>query len=222
MKPAALAIILLPSLSFGYPSRTYPGVDTKTFLLASAQGPEGPLPALPTDLQPPSAPEPVAVPGWVNIHSFGEGRWKLGLDASASVGACLERELHDGQFLAGPCRDALVLAKDGKPAFHLGAAVLYNAEHGNATYQARLGFNVGPAAQAALAKTAYYIPALDSILNWKAPPWLSKIGDATTVDFAGGYRPIHDASVNGNWTYGVMVKADVPLDVVFGWLKSGL
>lgn len=167
------------------------------------------------------APQP-ALSGWHNLHTFGEGHWKLGLDTAEVLGACAERELHDGQFLAGPCGDGLILAKDATARFHLGAAVLYNSEHGNATYQARLGFNVGPMVQAALAKAADGIPALDAIAQWNAPPWLSKIGKITTLDFAGGYRPIHDDSVNGNWTYGIMAKVNVPLDVVFGWLKSGL
>lgn len=169
-----------------------------------------------------AAPAAAQIPGWVNLHSFGDGRWQLGLDGSSSVGACLERELHDGQWLAGACRDVLLLAKDSKVAFHLGAAVMSNAEHGNTSFQARAGFNVGPVTQAALDKLADRVPQLDRLTGWNLPPWLRRVGDATTLDFMGGYRPNHDSSVNGNWTYGVGVKLDIPLDAAFGWLKSGL
>lgn len=167
---------------------------------------------------------PAAIPGWYQLHTFGgaSGRWKLGLDKSPTAGACLERELHDGQWLAGPCRDILLLAKDSQVRFHFGLGAASNAEHGNTAFQLRLGFNVGPIAKGALAKAADSVPILEKFEEWNAPGWLSKIGDMTTLDFAGGPRPIHDASVNGEWTYGIGAKVDVPLDVIFGWLKSGL
>lgn len=159
------------------------------------------------------------IPGWYPLHwTPADSKWQFGLDASLSMGACLERELHDGQWLAGPCRDVLLLAKDHKVAFHLGGAAMSNAEHGNTAFQLRAGFNVGPVARFVASK----LPVIDQVLEWNPPPFLSKIADATTIDAMGGPRPVHDASVNGDWTYGVGAKVDVPLDVVYNWLKSGL
>lgn len=159
------------------------------------------------------------IPGWYQLHwTPAASKWQFGLDASPSVGACLERELHDGQWLAGPCRDILLLAKDHKVAFHIGAAAMSNAEHGNTAFQMRAGFNVGPVAKFVAGK----LPLIDQLLEWNPPPFLGKLADATTIDAMGGPRPVHDASVNGPWTYGFGVKVDVPLDVVYGWLKAGL
>ena len=177
-------------------------------------------PSLPADLQ--AAPAPAAaaaIPGWYQLHwTDASSRWQFGLDASPTIGACLEREIHDGQWLAGPCRDVLLLAKDHKVAMHMGVAAMSNAERGNTALQVRLGFNLGPIAKYAASK----IPVVDQILDWNPPPFLAHLGDATTLDFMGGPRPIHDASVNGIWTYGVGAKVEVPVDVVVGWIKAGL
>lgn len=164
-----------------------------------------------------------SIPGWYQLHwTAADSRWQFGLDASHTIGACLERELHDGQWLAGPCRDVLLLAKDRKVAFHLGGAAMSNAEHGNTAFQLRAGLNLGPLTEALLRKAADRIPGLGDLAGWKAPPWLAKLADATTLDVMGGPRPVHDASVNGMWTYGFGAKVDVPLDTVFEWLHIGL
>lgn len=172
----------------------------------------------------PIPPSPKAsIPGWYQLHTFDSGgHWRLGLDASTSVGACIERELHDGQWLAGPCRDVLLLAKDASVAFHLGVAAMSNAEHGNTAFQLRAGFNLGPAARAGVATAVDHLPVLEHALDWSAPPFLAKLADATTVDFMGGPRPVHDSSVRGAWTYGVGAKVDIPLDTLVNWLKGGL
>lgn len=187
----------------------------QALLLAQA---DAPAPSLPADLQ--AAPAAAAIDsGWYQLHwTPASSRWQFGLDSSMSVGACLEREIHDGQWLAGPCRDILLLAKDHKVAMHMGVAAMSNAERGNTALQVRLGFNLGPIAKYAASK----IPVVDQILDWNPPPFLAHLGDATTLEFMGGPRPIHDASVNGIWTYGVGAKVEVPVDVVVGWIKAGL
>lgn len=200
-------------------SPSLPHAD-RGFLLAQVPADAPPL-NLPSDLQTVSAPvaAPGTIPGWYQLHwTAADSRWQFGLDGSLTVGACLERELHDGQFLAGPCRDALLLAKDHKVVFHVGGALMSNAERGNTAIQLRAGFNLGPLAKFAASK----LPLVDQLLEWNPPPFMSHLADATTIDFMGGPRPVHDASVNGNWTYGVGAKVDVPVDVVFGWLKGGL
>lgn len=161
----------------------------------------------------------------LNLGSaFGpNSRFQLGIDKSLTAGACVQRELHDGQWLAGPCRDVLVLTRQGVRAMHLGAAVMYNAEHGNATYSLRLGGNVGPVVQAAIDMASSEIPMLQEALGAvHVPKFLGYLGHITTVDYAVGYRPTHTADVIGNLTHGPMVKMDIPLADVLALLKLGL
>lgn len=148
--------------------------------------------------------------------------WVLGIDKSPTAGACLERELHDGQWLGGPCRDLLILSRNGHAAMHLGGAVLWNAEHGNANYALRTGFNIGPAMGAALDKIAANIPAVEGLANISLPPWANYISNIATVDGSIGYRPVHDKTVNGNLTYGAMFELNIPLADLESLIKIGL
>jgi hypothetical protein len=183
---------------------------------------------------PAPAPAVVAAPAVQSLdlfqigNSFGKNKsWEVGIDKSPVLDACIQREVHDGQWLAGPCRDVLVLAKmDASgmlhPVAHLGAAIMYNAEHGNASFAMRAGVNVGPAAHALLSKMADDIPGLEGISNITLPKWASYIGSVTTIDYAMGYRPVHDASVNGNLTHGPMAKMSIPLDDLYSLVKIGI
>lgn len=183
---------------------------------------------------PAPAPAPAAAPAAQSLDllqigsSFGKNRaWEVGIDKSPVLDACIQREVHDGQWLAGPCRDVLVLAKlDASgalhPVAHLGAAIMYNAEHGNASFSMRAGVNVGPAAHALMVKLADDIPGLEGISNITFPKWASYLGSVTTVDYAVGYRPTHDASVNGNLTHGPMAKMSIPLDDLYSLVKIGI
>lgn len=155
--------------------------------------------------------------------AFGPAQsWQFGFDKSATAGGCVQRELHDGQWLAGPCRDVLLLAKDGEHRAHLGAAVMYNAERGNATYSIRAGVNAGPILRATLVLALNRLPYLENVADFQAPKFLAYLGDITTVDYAVGYRPTHSKDVIGNWTHGPMVKLDLPLADVYNLLKLGL
>lgn len=146
-------------------------------------------------------------------HNFGSsGQWRFGVDKAATVGGCAQRELSDGQWLMGPCRDVFVLARYEEVAFHAGFAVLYNTEGGNASYTARLGVNVGPAAKAGLVKLSEVIPSLDKIWDLHLPPFLNYLGHVTTIDYGVGWRPIHTPDVFHNLTHGPMAKMDIPFD----------
>lgn len=155
--------------------------------------------------------------------NFGStGQWQFGIDKGATAGACLQREVHDGQWLAGPCRDVLILARNGAKAAHLGAAVMYNADRGNATYSLRAGVNVGSASKAFLVELSQKAPLLESIGDLKAPKWAAYLGSITTLDYAVGYRPKHNADVKGNWTHGPMFKMDFPLEDLYALIKLGI
>lgn len=171
---------------------------------------------------------PVSAPvslDWYKIgQPFGKSKaWQFGLDTSAMpAGGCAQRELNDGQFLAGPCREILLLARNGVSTFHLGAAALANAERGNMTYGPRLGVNIGSAAKATLASLAQKAPIIENLLDYPMPKFIKYVDKVLTVDYGVGYRPKHDANVRGNITHGPMVKLDLPLDDVIALLKLGL
>lgn len=149
---------------------------------------------------------------------------QYGVTNNYNIGACVERELHDGQWLAGGCKDILYITRLNSSnvwtkAFHLGGAYMANAQHGNQSYQLKAGFNLGALGALGASALSLAAPAVSDI---KLPPWTQYIGNAITLDFAGGYRPIHDSSVNGNWTYGIMASVNVPIQTTFEWLISGL
>lgn len=147
--------------------------------------------------------------------SFGStGEYQFGIDKGSVVGGCVQRELANGQWLAGPCRDVFVLQKKGLNVLHLGGAVMYNAEHGNPNYDLRIGANVGAATSALLSKVAEDIPYLSSLGSLSLPPFLIYLGNITTADYAVGWNPVHTPDVNGNFRHGPMVMLNIPLSDV--------
>jgi len=156
------------------------------------------------------------------------GQWQFGIDKGLTAGGCIQRELNDGQWLAGPCRDVFVLARrdpvtnDVDNMIHLGPYIMYNAERGNPSYGARLGFTAGNVARAMLDKAAENIPVLEFYAGWKAPPFLHYLRKILTLDYGIAWRPDHSADVIGNWTHGPMFKLDIPIDDIYGLLTKGL
>ena len=166
-------------------------------------------------------------PRTLDLYKIGKnwgsrGQWQFGIDKGLTLGGCIQRELHDGQWLAGPCRDVFVIARNGDPVIHLGAYVNYNAERGNASYGPRLGVSVGRFGNFCIEKASELIPAIEAYSKWKAPPFMQYIGSVVTIDYGVGWRPQHDESVKGELTHGPMFKLDIPLDDVYGLLIKGL
>ena len=171
-----------------------------------------------TDSVPPTTPSDVYVMG-----TFGSSSWSYGVTNNFDVGACIERELHDGQWLAGGCKDILYLlhadaAGNVAKFAHLGGAVMSNAQRGNTTYQLRAGCDLNTFGLALGTGVSLVAPNL----SLTPPPWVSRVGNAITFDGTFGYRPVHDASVNGNLTYGLMAMVNVPIGTTFEWLISGM
>lgn len=166
---------------------------------------------------------PPLVPTDVYILGGKGSNWQYGVTNHYDIGACVERELHDGQWLAGPCKDILYLlhvdaAGNLNKFAHLGGAVMYNSGHGNASYQIRVGVNAG--SLGAVLSNGISIVAPN--LNLTPPPFVSYMANAVTFDYSAGYRPVHDSSVNGNFTHGPQVMVNVPIATTFEWLVSGL
>lgn len=173
--------------------------------------------ALPADLK---SPADVLVLGRLSSgHAWG-------VTNNYNADAAVERELHDGQFLAGGKKAfAYLLRTDARgnlvKAAHIGMAVMQNAQHGNTSIQAIVGIETGSLGQILNNVTERAAPRLN---QWgkQLPPWTGKLGYLVTLDFAAGYRPYHDASVNGQFTYGILAGVSVPIEDAFGWLASGL
>lgn len=143
-----------------------------------------------------------------------------------NIDGCIERELHDGQFLAGGCKDGLYALRrrtDGNfvKAAHLGLALMANAQHGNPSLQVKGGLNLGTFGQI-MAKAVSVVAPKFADVGSTLPPWTQKIGDVIEFDFAGGPRLWHDKSVNGNWAYGFMATLNVPIEICFDWISGGL
>jgi len=150
------------------------------------------------------------------------GQWTFGIDKGLTAGACLQREINDGQWLAGPCRDVLVMARDGYSVLHLGVYIMYNSERGNASYGPRMGVSVGRLGNYMAEKASELFPVIEAYAAWRAPPFVQYLGSIMTLDYGIGYRPAHTDDVLGNWTHGPMFKLDIPLDDVYGLLIKGL
>lgn len=187
-------------------------------LLASCQTPAYAQEAAPSSME------------WYKLGSpFGKNKaWQFGLDTSLMpAGGCVQRELHDGQWLAGPCRDIFLLAKaqdDGsfRSIFHLGAYAMANAQRVNWSYGPRFGVNAGQVVKLGLVKIIDNVPYLEALADLHLPKFMQYADKVLTFDYGVAYRPVHDSSVNGNWTHGPMVKLDLPFSDVVGLLKTGL
>ena len=163
----------------------------------------------------------------LNLYPIGKnwgsvGQWQAGINKNLAVGGCLQREAHDGQFLAGPCVDPFVIARAGQDVFHLGAYVMFNSEHANASYGPRIGVTLGPVVKAGLSALSTRFPTIEQYVGWSPPKFCLYLDKVLTFDFGVGYRPKHSADVNGNLTWGPMVKLSIPLDDIYALLHAGL
>ena len=148
--------------------------------------------------------------------------WTGRLDLSPTVSPLVIRELHDGQWLAGITKENLWHLDynsitgsqwDGQ-RLHAGVFEAWNAEHGNATFGIVSGFDI----PVALSQAIFSIGNAIGLTNTFKPA--QYLASALSLDGLVGYRPWHDASVNGDLTYGVACR----LNIAFGVseLQKGL
>lgn len=147
--------------------------------------------------------------------------WQFGIDTSPTLGACAFLGLAKGQspkYILGPCRDFVLLAKNGTPIYHAGAELLgydvADVSHSHPYYLARFGVNVGPAASSALQFVADRIPYVEQLIDWKAPAPLQYLGKITTVDGGGG------PGLHAKPVWGAAIKANVPLEDLAAAFKA--
>ena len=136
--------------------------------------------------------------------AFGESdQWQFGIDKSPTVGTFLMREMTRGKYLGGPCRDFVVLAKDGEPMLHLGVYQGYEMPGGAPHTGVRIGVTVGNVGRAVLEESAELLPVLEKYADWKAPPSLQYLRKILTLDYGFGYH--------GRFEHGPQVKLDIPV-----------
>lgn len=149
--------------------------------------------------------------------------WQGKFDLTPLVSPIVIRELHDGQWLYGVTKENLwhldyqgsdPLSLWNGQRFHVGVFQAWNAENGNASFGMVSGIDV-PLPVSQLIGQAVGATGLTSTAKW-----LSLLGSALSLDFIGGYRPIHTNSVNGDWIYGIGAR----LSIKFGAtdLQKGL
>lgn len=142
-------------------------------------------------------------------RSFGSsGQFQFALDKLPAIGGCVLDERMDAQFLGGPCLDPLDMLVHGEPALTLGGAVLYNAEHGNPTYNIQVGFVAGTIAKNTITSIAEKIPVFESLTSIELPKFWTEVSKRTRFLLSAGPRPIHTKDVHSNFTAGFGFRID--------------
>lgn len=166
-----------------------------------------------TDMRDAPAPEPAGK--WIPLGGkFGkDSEFQFGLNKYAGIGGEVLDERMESQFLSGPAIDPFALMFKSSAAFTLGAAVLYNAEHGNATYSIQPGFVLTPMVQAVLSKTIERLPYLARITDIKVPKIIMYAGGITRFYLSFGYRPNSSPDI----AHVCRQKLGVPFDCTAGF-----
>jgi len=151
-----------------------------------------------------------------------QASWTGHLDLQSSVQPLALREIHDGQWLAGYAHPNLFhIDHNGNPIFHLGVFHAFNAEGGNASFGPLAGVDLMGISR----EVGVDVPALlGNLGEWTGAPSVFKPAsyfvNLLSVDFFGGYRPVHTDDVLGNWIYGVGATLKIPFGVKE--LRAGL
>lgn len=148
--------------------------------------------------------------------------WQGKLDLTPTVQPMMIRELHDGQWLYGIAKNNLWHLDYNNPSgsfwngqrFHAGAFQAWNAESGNGSFGLVAGFDIPAPIGKAIAS------GISAVGLEQTAKFLSHVGEMLSVDFLGGYRPIHTNAVNDDWVYGVGASLSIQFGV--SDLKEGL
>jgi hypothetical protein len=127
------------------------------------------------------------------------------------------RELNDGMWLGGAQKTIWKLQRvsDGKEVMHVAVFWATRPElNSHKVYGPSLGFNLG----GAISEAATHVAALASLVD-ALPPFVGKIGNWTSLDIYGGYRPTIGYDEH-HLIYGVGGKVQIPLDLVFSFISK--
>jgi hypothetical protein len=141
---------------------------------------------------------------------------KLDLASDPTFEPLVLRELHDGMWLLGMQTQVWHLQRlsDGAEIFHASVFWATRAEGTDTAYGPSLGFTLGPTFRATVGQLAVVADSLASL-----PPFVAKLGNFTSVDVYGGYRPVTGAD-DHHWIYGVGGKVQVKFSDLACWVMK--
>ena len=134
-----------------------------------------------------------------------------------TVDVIVFREMNDGMWLGGAQKSIWGLysinhkAADGSAAPDIEvmhAAVFWASRpelNSHTAYGPSLGVNIGGLAHSLALQVAGIAE-----LVYACPPWVGKVGNWTSLDVYGGYRPVIGSDEH-HWAYGVGGKITIPL-----------
>ncbi len=139
-----------------------------------------------------------------------QGKLDLGVVNPQTV---VDRDFTYGLWRAGLAYQAWHLENNAanNEVFHVSGFWETGIDGNDKIYGARIGFNFGQSAYAALSKFEILRPALEAA-GALIPPWASKLNDWTSIDLGGAYAPGHahvSALIGGTVT--------IPISTVYAW-----
>ncbi len=105
--------------------------------------------------------------------------------------------------------------KTDREVFHVAGFWATRLEGQDTAYGPSLGVNVKEAVSAAIARLEILVPAVENV-GLLLPPFVSKLGDWTSVEVYGGYRPVIGAD-DHHYIYGVGGKVVIPMTALYKW-----
>lgn len=136
-------------------------------------------------------------------------QWAGKLDLHEDPSAIGLRELHDGNWLAGLEHGVAHVEYNGFRLAHVKFFTAWRAMELDAAYGLSAGVNVGGAG----AYLATYLP--DFFPAIRTVKFVSMLGNWTSLDFYGGYRPLHGSDTHA-WIYGIGGRVRIPLSLSAG------
>ncbi len=140
--------------------------------------------------------------------------WHGKLDLGGGPRPMIARELNDGMWLIGGKQPIWELDDDGVAIFTFGLFTLTRLELQNPAYGATAGMPVSGIGHEIL-KGISSLSATDV----SAPPFLRKLGDVTSIEGFGGYRP-NGAYDQHHDVYGASFEVRVPFTGLQDYAKG--
>jgi hypothetical protein len=139
------------------------------------------------------------------------------LDLSPNFDAAVVRELNDGMWLGGAQKRFFYLQRsDGYEVAH---ASLFWVTRPEAPYDGAFGLAVGTPVATWVRDTASAFSSLQAVAN-STPAWVGKFGQATSLNFYTGYRPVIHSD-DHHFVYGFGFTVTIPVDSILAWISKG-
>jgi len=158
----------------------------------------------------------------VSAQAYPDARVAGKLDLASDFDAIVMRDLADGLWLGGAQKTLWKLERisDGAEIIHVAFFWASRAEGQSTAYGPAIGLPVGPSVAAITSMVGDHV-ALVQEMQTQTPPWVSKIGEWTSLDFYGYYRPdIGEDLLGHHFGYGIGGKVKVPLSSLFSWISK--